>query len=246
MAKKEKKTEKSKLAAKRGKRYAAAAEANDKAQILALEDAVKAAKANGKTKFDQSLDIAINLGIDTKDTTQIVRGVVSMPNGTGKDVRVAVFADGDKAEEAKKAGADVVGTDELVEEINKGKIEFDRCIATPDKMGVVGKAAKVLGPRGLMPNPKLGTVTADVAQAVKDAKSGQVEFRAEKEGIVQAAIGKVSFDDKKLAENIRALVAAVNKAKPSAAKGVYLKNASISASMGVGIKVDVNTLQEVA
>lgn len=242
MAKKEKNTEKSKLAAKRGKRYAALAEAAP-TEVLALGDALKAVKASANAKFDETVEISFNLGIDANDTTQIVRGVVGMPNGTGKSVRVAVVADGEKAEEARKAGADFVGVEEFVEKVEKGDLDFDRVIATPDKMGAIGKVARALGPRGLMPNPKLGTVTMDVAAAVKAAKAGQVEFRAEKAGLIHAGIGKVSFDEKKLAENIAALVEAVNRAKPQGSKGVYIKSASVTSTMGVGVAVDVKTLE---
>lgn len=242
MAKKEKNNEKSKTAQKRGKRYAANAETKG-AEVVSLQDALKTVKANANAKFDETVEISINLGIDAKDTTQIVRGVIGMPNGTGKAVRVAVVADGDKAEEAKKAGADFVGVEEFVEKVEKGDFDFDRVIATPDKMGAIGKVARALGPRGLMPNPKLGTVTMDVGDAVKAAKAGQVEFRAEKAGIVHAGIGKASFGEKELAENIATLVDAVNKSKPSAVKGAYIKSASISSTMGVGIAVDIKTLE---
>lgn len=240
-----KNTEKSKLAQKRGKRYAAIREGAT-ADVISLSDALKSVKANANAKFEETVEIVLQLGIDTKDTTQIVRGVVSMPNGTGKSVRVAVVAEGDKAEEAKKAGADFVGVDEFIAKVEKGDLDFDRVIATPDKMGAIGRVAKVLGPRGLMPNPKLGTVTMEVGKAVEEAKAGQVEFRAEKAGIVHAGVGKASFDEKKLAENIATLVEAVNKAKPSATKGTYLKSASVSSTMGVGYKVDIATLTEAA
>lgn len=240
------KAEKTKLAQKRGKRYAEARESLDADNVFALADALKEVKSRAKAKFDESLEIAIQLGIDVKDTTQIVRGVIGMPNGTGKSVRVAVVADGEKAEEAKKAGADFVGVEEFVEKVEKGEIDFDRVIATPDKMGAIGKVARALGPKGLMPNPKLGTVTNDIEKAVKDAKAGQVEFRAEKAGIVHAGVGKVSFDDKKLAENIVTLVEALNKAKPQGSKGTYIKSASLSSTMGIGVKLDVATLVEAA
>ena len=245
MVKKEE-NKKSKLAQKRGKRYAAAAEGFDAENVFALADALKEVKSRATAKFDETVELSIQLGIDVNDTTQIVRGVIGMPNGTGKTARVAVVADGDKAEEAKKAGADLVGVEEFIEAVEKGDLNFDRVIATPDKMGAIGKVARTLGPRGLMPNPKLGTVTQDVAKAVADAKAGQVEFRAEKAGIVHAGVGKASFDEKKLAENIVALVDAVNKAKPSATKGTYIKSASISSTMGIGVKIDTNTLEEVA
>jgi len=225
---------------KGGKRLRAAAALVDREKNYSLTDAVKLLKQASKVKFDETVDVAMVLGIDPTQSDQTVRGVVPMPNGLGKAVRVAVFAKGDKAEAAQKAGADIVGADELVDTINKGEIKFDVCIATPDMMGTVGKVAKVLGPRGLMPNPKLGTVTPDVEKAIKAAKAGQVEFKAEKAGIIHAGIGKVSFDEKAIAENIRAFVGAVNKAKPSGAKGTYIQKISISSTMGPGIKLDIN------
>lgn len=242
MAKKENKVEKTVLATKRGKRYAALRVAAQTAQVLSLDEAVQKVKAGANAKFDETVEITLNLGIDSKDTSQIVRGVVGMPNGTGKSVRVAVVADGAKADEAKAAGADFVGVEEFIAKVEKGEFDFDRVIATPDKMGAIGKVARALGPRGLMPNPKLGTVTMDVAQAVKAAKAGQVEFRAEKAGIVHGGVGKVSFAEKALIENIRTLVDAVNKAKPQGSKGVYIKSAALTSTMGVGFKVDVKTL----
>jgi len=225
-----------------GKRYDAAAKLADRSKFYNVEDAVKLIKGNAKSKFDETIDVAINLGVDPRQSDQQVRGMVSMPNGIGKDIRVAVFARGDKAADALKAGADVVGADDLAEKILKGEIEFDRCIATPDMMAVVGKLGKVLGPRGLMPNPKLGTVTPNVADAVKNAKSGQVEFRVEKAGIVHAGIGKASFSEEAIAQNLKAFVDAVSKAKPSASKGTYLKKVSVSSTMGPGIKLDIASL----
>lgn len=225
-----------------GKRIAAANETVDRKKLYTLTEAVKLVKGNAKTKFDETIEVAVNLGVDPKHADQMVRGVVALPNGTGKSVRVAVFAKGDKAEEAKAAGAELVGADDLAELIQKGEMNFDRCIATPDMMMVVGRLGKVLGPRGLMPNPKLGTVTADVAQAVKDAKGGQIEFRAEKTGIIHAGVGKASFEEKAIAENIQALINALNKAKPSGVKGTYMKRASVSSTMGPGVKLDVADL----
>ena len=227
---------------KLGKRIAAANETVDRDKLYALSEAVKLVKDNAKAKFDETVEIAVNLGVDPKHADQMVRGVVSLPNGTGKSVKVAVFAKGDKADEAKAAGAEFVGADDLAEMIQKGDMDFDRCIATPDMMMVVGKLGKVLGPRGLMPNPKLGTVTADVAQAVKDAKGGQIEFRVEKEGIIHAGVGKASFDEAAIAENVKTFISALNKAKPSGAKGTYMKRASISSTMGPGVKLDIADL----
>ncbi len=214
----------------------------DRNKLYPLNEAVSLVKGNATAKFDETIEIAMNLGVDPRHADQMVRGVVQLPNGTGKTVRVAVFARGDKAEEAKAAGADVVGAEDLAEAVQKGEINFDRCIATPDMMPVVGRLGKVLGPRGLMPNPKLGTVTPNVTEAVKAAKGGQVEFRAEKTGIVHAGVGKASFDEKALLENIHAFVDAINKAKPSGAKGTYLKKCALSSTMGVGVKVDVASL----
>lgn len=225
-----------------GKRIRAAREGLERTKLYALPDAVKLVKDRAKAKFDETVEIALNLGIDTKQSDQSVRGVVVMPNGTGKTVRVAVFARDAKAEDAKKAGADLVGAEDLVEKINKGEMNFDRCIATPDMMAIVGKVAKVLGPRGLMPNPKLGTVTADITKAVKEVKGGQVEFKAEKTGLVHAGIGKASFSEKQLVENIRAFVDAVNSAKPANIKGIYLKKAAISSTMGPGVKLDLTSI----
>lgn len=225
--------------AKYGKRISAARDSFAGKENLTVEAAIDLVKANSSTKFDETVEIAMNLGVDPRHADQMVRGVVSLPNGTGKTVRVAVFARGPKADEAKAAGADIVGAEDLMETIQSGKIEFDRCIATPDMMPIVGRLGKILGPRNLMPNPKIGTVTMDVAEAVKSAKGGQVQFRAEKAGIIHAGIGKVSFDAEKLAQNLRAFVDAVAKAKPTGAKGAYLRKVSVSSSMGPGVSVDV-------
>ena len=224
------------------KRLRVARSAQDRAKIWSLADAVKFIKQNATAKFDETIELALNLGIDTKQSDQNVRGMCALPNGTGKAIRVAVFAKGPKAEEAKKAGADLVGDEDLAAKIQKGEMDFDRCIATPDMMPLVGRLGQVLGPKGLMPNPKLGTVTMDVAGAVKGAKGGSVEFRAEKAGIVHVGVGKASFDDKKLIENIRALYEAVMKAKPSGTKGNYMKKASLSSTMGPGVKLDLSSL----
>ncbi|MBB5372809.1 50S ribosomal protein L1 [Acidocella aromatica] len=224
------------------KRIAAARAAVDRAKLYPLTEAVTLAKSNAKAKFDETIEISLNLGIDPRHADQMVRGLISLPNGTGKVLRVGVFARGAKAEEALAAGADVVGADDLAEKVQAGDIQFDRCIATPDMMGLVGKLGKILGPRGLMPNPKLGTVTMDVKGAVTAAKSGQVEFRAEKAGIIHAGIGKASFADDKLVENAKALIDAVQKAKPTGAKGTYLKKVALSSTMGAGIHVDVTTV----
>ena len=228
--------------AKLGKRTRAAREAFAGKEALTVEDAVALIKSNANAKFDETVEIAMNLGVDPRHADQMVRGVVGLPNGTGKEVRVAVFARGPKAEEAQAAGADIVGAEDLMETIQGGTIEFDRCIATPDMMPIVGRLGKILGPRNLMPNPKVGTVTMDVAQAVKDAKGGQVQFKAEKAGVIHAGVGKVSFDADKLAENIRAFVNAVAAAKPTGAKGTYMKKASMTSTMGPGLKVDISTM----
>lgn len=225
-----------------GKRIRAAREKVDTMKVYAFSEAVSIVKQNAKAKFDETIDVVINLGVDPKQSDQQVRGMVAMPNGIGKEVRVAVFAKGDKAEAAKKAGAEFVGAEDLAERITAGEMGFDRVIATPDMMGVVGKLGKVLGPRGLMPNPKLGTVTPNVAEAVKVAKSGQVEFRVEKAGIVHAGVAKASFSEEAIAQNIRALVDAVSKAKPAASKGTYLKKVGLSSTMGLGVKVDVASI----
>lgn len=203
-----------------------------------VETAVKLVKERAKTKFDETIEIAMNLGVDPRHADQMVRGVVNLPNGTGRSVRVAVFAKGDKADEAKKAGADIVGAEELAEEVQKGKIDFDRCIATPDMMPLVGRLGKVLGPRNLMPNPKVGTVTADIEDAVKGAKGGAVEFRVEKAGIIHAGVGKASFSEEQLVQNINAFTEAVAKARPSGAKGTFIKRISISSTMGPGVKIE--------
>jgi len=227
--------------AKFGKRISAAREAFAGKENLSVEDAIALIKGNVSAKFDETVEVAMNLGVDPRHADQMVRGVVTLPNGTGKTVRVAVFARGPKADEAKAAGADIVGAEDLMETIQSGKIEFDRCIATPDMMPIVGRLGKILGPRNLMPNPKVGTVTMDVAGAVESAKGGQVQFKVEKAGIIHAGIGKASFDAAKLAENLRAFVDAVAKAKPSGAKGAYLKKVSVSSSMGPGVSVDVTS-----
>lgn len=221
-----------------GKRMYAIRQGVDPDQLVGLEDALQAVKERAKAKFDETVEIAVNLGVDPKYPDQMVRGVCNLPNGSGKTVRVAVFARGAKAEEATAAGADVVGAEELVEQVQKGVINFDRCIATPDMMALVGRLGKVLGPRGLMPNPRVGTVTMDVTSAVEGAKGGAVEFRAEKAGIVHAAVGRISFDDAKLLENIRAFVDAVVKAKPTGAKGTYVKKVSLCSTMGPGVRID--------
>ena len=226
----------------KNKRLAAARDAVDSAKAYPLDEAVKLIKQTARAKFDETVEMSMNLGIDPRHADQMVRGLTSLPNGTGKTVRVGVFARGPKAEEAQAAGADVVGAEDLAEKIQAGEINFDRCIATPDMMGVVGRLGKILGPRGLMPNPRLGTVTMDVKGAVSAAKGGQVEFRAEKSGIIHAGIGKVSFDEAKLIENAKALADAIQKAKPTGAKGTYLKKASLSSTMGPGIRVDISTL----
>ncbi|MGB5865264.1 MAG: 50S ribosomal protein L1 [Sulfitobacter sp.] len=226
--------------AKLGKRTRAAREAFVGKENLTVEEAVDLIKANSNTKFDETIEIALNLGIDPRHADQMVRGVVGLPNGTGKDVRVAVFARGPKAEEAQAAGADIVGAEDLMEIVQGGKIDFDRCIATPDMMPVVGRLGKVLGPRNLMPNPKVGTVTMDVAAAVKAAKGGEVQFKAEKGGVVHAGVGKASFDAAKLVQNIRAFVGAVAKAKPTGAKGSYMQKIALSSTMGPGVTVSID------
>ncbi|WP_424926930.1 50S ribosomal protein L1 [Amaricoccus tamworthensis] len=225
--------------AKLAKRVSAARAAFEGKVNLPVDEAVKLVKDNATAKFDETLEIAMCLGVDPRHADQMVRGVVALPNGTGKSVRVAVFARGAKAEEATAAGADVVGAEDLMESIQGGKLDFDRCIATPDMMPIVGRLGKILGPRNLMPNPKVGTVTMDVAQAVQNAKGGEVQFKAEKAGVVHAGIGKASFDADKLAENVKAFVSAVNRAKPSGAKGTYLKKIAISSTMGPGVTLDI-------
>ena len=224
------------------KRTIAARQGVDREKLYSIDEAIKMVKERAKAKFDETIEIAMNLGVDPKHADQMVRGVVNLPNGTGRSVRVGVFARGAKADEAKAAGADVVGAEDLVEKVNGGEINFDRCIATPDMMGLVGRLGKVLGPRGLMPNPRVGTVTMDVVTAVKGAKGGSVEFRVEKAGIVHAGIGKASFTEKALAENVKAFVDAVVKAKPAGSKGTYVKKVSISSTMGPGIKIDASGL----
>ncbi|HEX6142064.1 MAG TPA: 50S ribosomal protein L1 [Geminicoccaceae bacterium] len=228
--------------AKRGKRLRAALDQVDRNKGYALPEAVGLIKRTAKAKFDETVELALNLGVDPRHADQMVRGTVDLPHGTGKVARVAVFARGDKAEEAKAAGADVVGAEDLAQQIQEGKIDFDRCIATPDMMPVVGRLGRILGPRGLMPNPRLGTVTPNVAQAVQAAKAGQVQFRVEKAGIVHGGVGKVSFEDERLIENIQAFVDAINRAKPSGAKGTYLKRAALSSTMGPGVRLDVASL----
>ena len=225
-----------------GKRMQAANETVDKNKLYALDEAVKLVKANATAKFDETVEIAINLGVDPRHADQMVRGVIELPNGTGRAQRVAVFARDEEADDAKAAGADIVGAEDLMEAVQGGTIDFDRCIATPDMMPLVGRLGKVLGPRNLMPNPKVGTVTADVAEAVRSAKGGAVEFRVEKEGILQAGVGKASFSEEQLAGNIRALVGAVQKARPSGAKGTFMKRLAVSSTMGPGVKLDVSDL----
>ena len=229
--------------ASHGKRVIKSREGIDRNKLYGIDEAVKLLKSRTNAKFDETIEIAMNLGVDPRHADQMVRGVVNLPKGTGKSVRVAVFAKGAKADEAKTAGADVVGAEDLMEAIQGGQIDFDRVIATPDMMGIVGRLGKVLGPKGLMPNPKLGTVTMDVAKAVTDAKGGQVEFRVEKAGIVHAGIGKASFSEADLVENFRAFMDAIIKNKPSGAKGKFVKKVSVSSSMGPGVKVD---LEEIA
>ncbi len=224
--------------AKQGKRYAAASAAYDKNVLHTIVDAVKIIKGNANCKFDETIELSINLGVDPRHADQMVRGVCNLPNGTGRSVRVAVFAKDAKADEAKAAGADIVGADDLAAQIQSGDMPFDRVIATPDMMPLVGRLGKVLGPKGMMPNPKVGTVTPDVAKAVKDAKGGAVEFRAEKAGIIQAGVGKASFTESALAENVSAFLTAIQKARPSGAKGVFMKRITISSTMGPGVKVD--------
>ena len=225
-----------------GKRKHALDQAVDRNKAYALEEAVKLVKSGAKAKFDETIEIAMNLGVDPKHADQIVRGVCLLPNGSGRTLRVAVFARGAKAEEAKSAGADVVGAEDLVEQVQKGVINFDRCIATPDMMGLVGRLGKVLGPRGLMPNPRVGTVTMDIAAAVAGAKGGAVEFRVEKAGVIHAGVGKASFADTALIENIRAFVDAVVRAKPAGSKGTYVKKISLTSTQGPGLKVDQTTM----
>ncbi|MGI9393863.1 MAG: 50S ribosomal protein L1 [Boseongicola sp.] len=227
--------------AKLGKRTRSAREAFAGKDNVTVEEAVGLVKANAKAKFDESVEIAMNLGVDPRHADQMVRGTVTLPNGTGKSVRVAVFARGPKADEAKEAGADIVGAEDLMEIVQGGKIEFERCIATPDMMPIVGRLGKVLGPRNLMPNPKVGTVTMDIKEAVQAAKGGQVQFKVEKAGVVHAGIGKASFDEAKLIENVRAFVDAVSKAKPAGSKGTYMEKVALSSTMGPGVTIDVSS-----
>ena len=222
-----------------GKRYKEAKKLLNDGEVLSVEKAISVVKKNSTAKFDETIELAINLGVDTRHADQMVRGVCSLPNGTGKSMRVAVFAKDQKAEEATAAGADLVGAEDLMESIQNGNIDFDRCIATPDMMPIVGRLGKVLGPRNLMPNPKVGTVTIDIKTAVEAAKGGEVQFRAEKSGVVQAGVGKASFDEKKLVENVKAFIDAVNKAKPSGAKGTYLKKVAVSSTMGPSVQLDM-------
>jgi large subunit ribosomal protein L1 len=229
-----------------GKRIKKSRESVERTKLYGLDDAVKLVKSLASAKFDETVELAINLGVDPKHADQMVRGVVNLPNGTGRTLRVAVFARGAKADEARAAGADVVGAEDLVTAVQGGTIDFDRCIATPDMMPLVGRLGKVLGPRGLMPNPKVGTVTTDVTAAVKASKGGAVEFRAEKAGIVQGSVGKASFGEDQLVANIRAFVDAVIKAKPAGAKGTYMENAAISSTMGPGVRLDLSTVQTAA
>ncbi|MGA3401348.1 MAG: 50S ribosomal protein L1 [Acetobacteraceae bacterium] len=228
--------------AKTGKRLKAIQAGFDKTKTYPLPEAIKLVKQNARAKFDETVEMTMNLGIDPRHADQMVRGLISLPNGTGKTVRVGVFARGPKAEEAQAAGADVVGAEDLAEKVQAGDIAFDRCIATPDMMGVVGRLGKILGPRGLMPNPRLGTVTMDLKGAISAAKGGQVEFRAEKAGIIHAGIGKASFDEDKLLANAKALADAIQKAKPAGAKGTYVQKVALSSTMGPGVRVDAATL----
>ncbi|HLT02491.1 MAG TPA: 50S ribosomal protein L1 [Geminicoccaceae bacterium] len=228
--------------AKQGKRLRELRALIDREKAYPLDEAIMLVKQTATAKFDESVEIALNLGVDPRHADQMVRGTADLPHGTGKTVRVAVFARGDKAEEAKAAGADLVGAEDLAQRVQEGELDFDRCIATPDMMPVVGRLGRILGPRGLMPNPKLGTVTPNIAQAVQAAKAGQVQFRVEKAGIVHGGVGKASFEPERLRDNIRAFVDAVNRAKPSGAKGTYLKRAALSATMGPGVRLDVASL----
>ena len=231
---------------KKGKRLKALHENLDQKKVYSLKEAVVVLKDVSKVKFDETLELAMNLGVDPKHSDQMVRGVISLPNGTGKSIRVAVFAKDDKAEEAKAAGADVVGSDDLAEQVKAGKIDFEHCIATPDMMPLVGQLGRVLGPKGLMPNPKLGSVTPNVAEAVKLAKSGQVEFRTEKAGVIHAGLGKLSFTADKLSENVKVFIDAVNKAKPSGVKGTYIKSLTLSSTMGPGLLLEISELLDEA
>ncbi len=225
-----------------GKRLKAARDGIDRKALYTLDEAVKLVKGNASAKFDETVEVAMNLGVDPRHADQMVRGVCNLPNGSGRAVRVAVFARGDKAEEAKAAGADVVGAEDLAQTVEKGEIDFDRCIATPDMMPIVGKLGKVLGPRGMMPNPKVGTVTPDVAAAIEAAKGGAVEFRVEKAGIVHAGVGKASFTEEQIAGNVKAFVDAVQKAKPSGAKGTFVKKVALSSTMGPGVRIEPSSV----
>ena len=227
---------------KPGKRIRAAKEVVVRTKLYPLDEAVKIVKGNAKAKFDETVEVAMNLGVDPRQSDQMVRGVVNLPNGSGRGARVAVFAKGAKADEAKAAGADIVGAEDLAEKVNAGQIDFDRCIATPDMMSVVGRLGKVLGPRGLMPNPKVGTVTNDLPAAIKAAKGGAVEFRVEKSGIIQAGVGKASFTEDQIAANIRAFADAVAKSKPSGVKGTFVQKIAISSTMGPGVRVELNSV----
>lgn len=227
---------------KQGKRMANAVQAIDRMKQYGLDEAVSLVKSNAAAKFDETVEIAVNLGVDPRHADQMVRGMVTLPNGTGRTVRVAVFAKDDNVALAKEAGADIVGAEDLAEKVQNGEIEFDRCIATPDMMAIVGRLGKVLGPRGMMPNPKLGSVTKDVAEAVRAAKGGQVEFRVEKAGVIHAGVGKASFSEQALSENVAAFIDAINKAKPSGVKGSYMKKIALSSTMGPGVKIDISTL----
>ena len=228
--------------ARKGNRMKGVYESFAKLAHHSVDDAVKVELENKQTKFDETVEVALNLGVDPRHADQMVRGVVSLPNGTGKDVRVAVFAKGDKADEALSAGADLVGAEDLAEKVQSGEVDFDRCIATPDMMAVVGKLGKILGPKGVMPIPKLGTVTPNVSEAVQSSKGGEIEFRVEKAGIIHAGVGKTSFTQEALVENVNAFVGAIIKAKPTGAKGTYFKRASLSSTMGPGVKMDVSSL----
>ena len=230
--------------AKIAKRFKKATEGLDREKLHTVEEAVAFLKGAPAVKFDETIEVAMNLGVDPRHADQMVRGMISLPHGTGKSIRIAVFAKGPKAEEATAAGADIVGAEDLMEKVQKGEIDFDRVIATPDMMAVVGRLGKVLGPKGLMPNPKLGTVTMDVKGAVEAAKAGQVEFRVEKAGIIHGGVGKMSFDEAKITENVKAFIGAVTKAKPTGAKGTYVKRIALTSTMGPGLKIDVGSLGE--
>lgn len=228
--------------AKKSKRLRAALETVDRERLYPVEEAVRAVKAGATAKFDETVELALNLGVDPRHADQMVRGTVNLPHGTGKTLRVAVFARGEKADEARSAGADVVGADDLAEQVQAGQIDFDRCIATPDMMPLVGRLGRILGPRGLMPNPKLGTVTPNVREAVEAAKGGQVQFRVEKAGIIHAGVGKASFGEAELVANVRSFVDAIGKARPSGAKGTYFQGVHLSSTMGPGVKIDIPTV----